>query len=260
MSYIDKLFSLKNKIAVVTGAARGNGKVISEALLRSGATVILVDKQKKLLQTTTDSFIKQGLDARGFYGDITNKNNIIKLYNNIIENHKRVDILINNAAVSFSHSTIDYPEKLWDETYEVNLKAPFLISQKLAKIMKKQKSGAVIINITSINAEIAFPDNPAYQTFKAALKHLSKSLALDFAEYGIRVNNIGPGYIKTEMTKTSWNDIKKRKARTERTVFKRWGISEDLIGAVIFLSSDASSYMTGQDIYIDGGWMIKGVN
>ena len=260
MSYINKLFSLKNKVAVVTGAARGNGKIISEALLRSGASVILVDKQKKLLQTTTNSFIKQGLDAHGFYCDITNKSHITKLYNNIIESYERVDILVNNAAVSHPHSTIDYPEKLWDETYEVNLKAPFLISQKLVKIMKKQKSGAVIINITSINAEIAFPNNPAYQTFKAALKQLSKSLALDFAEYGVRVNNIGPGYIKTEMTKNSWNDIKIRKARTERTVLDRWGISEDLIGVVIFLSSDASSYITGQDIYVDGGWMIKGID
>ena len=129
-----------------------------------------------------------------------------------------------------------------------------------AKIMKNQTSGGVIINVTSINAELAFPDNPAYQACKGALKQLTKSLALDFSKYKIRVNSIGPGYFRTKMTEKSWNDKKKRKQRTERTIMKRWGVSDDLIGAIIFLTSNASSYITGQDIYIDGGWLIKGLD
>lgn len=260
MSYIDNLFSLKNKVAIVTGAARGNGKTIAEALLSSDATVILVDNQKKLLEDTQKSFIKQGFDSHSFFADITKKNDISKLYNYVNKKYKRIDILVNNAGVSFSYKTINYPEKLWEKTYEINLKAPFFISQRFAKIIKKQKTGGVIINITSINAELAFPNNPAYQAFKAALKQLTKSLALDFGEYGIRVNNVGPGYIKTEMTKQSWDNLKKRKDRANRTILKRWGIPQDLIGVIIFLASDASSYITGQDIYVDGGWLIKGMN
>ena len=183
MSYIDRLFSLKNKVALVTGAARGNGKTISEALLYSGATVILVDNSRKELRRTKNIFEKQGLDVHEFFGDITKKETISKLYNYVIKKHKKIDILVNNAGVSFSHTTIDYPEKFWEQTYQVNLKAPFLISQKFAGIMKEKKSGGVIINITSINAELAFPNNPAYQAFKGALKQLTKSLALDFGQY-----------------------------------------------------------------------------
>tara|TARA_Y100000996_G_scaffold331663_1_gene267904 strand:- start:819 stop:1601 length:783 start_codon:yes stop_codon:yes gene_type:complete len=260
MSYIDRFFSLENKVALVTGAARGNGKTISEALLCSGATVILVDNNKKELKETIKRFGKQGLDAHEFVGDITKKDTISKLYDYIIKKHKKIDVLVNNAGVSFSHTTIDYPEKFWEQTYRVNLKAPFLISQKFARIIKKQKSGGVIINITSINSELAFPNNPAYQAFKGALKQLTKSLALDFGQYRIRVNSVGPGYIKTEMTKESWKNSKKRQDRANRTILKRWGVPEDLIGVIIFLASDASSYITGQDIYVDGGWLIKGIN
>ena len=260
MSYLEKVFSLNNKVALVTGAAGGNGKTISEALLRSGATVILVDIKKKELTNAVKSFLKQGLDAFEFNCDITKSNQISKLLDFIIKKNRGLDILVNNAGVSFPYSTINYPEKFWEKTYEVNLKAPFILSKKFAKIMKNQTSGGVIINITSINAELAFPDNPAYQACKGALKQLTKSLALDFSKYKIRVNSIGPGYFRTKMTEKSWNDKKKRKQRTERTIMKRWGVSNDLIGAIIFLTSNASSYIPGQDIYIDGGWLIKGLD
>ncbi len=260
MPYLDDLFSLNNKVALVTGAARGNGKTISEALLRSGATVILVDILKKELTLTVKSFLNQNLDAFEFNCDITNTNQILKLCNFVKKKFGKLDILINNAGVSFPHTTIDYPDKLWEKTYQVNLKAPFNLSKEFAKIMKKQRTGGVIINITSLNAELAFPDNPSYQAFKGALKQLTKSLALDFSKYGIRVNCIGPGYFTTKMTEKSWNDKKKRKQRENRTVMKRWGMARDLHGAVVFLSSDASSYITGQDIYIDGGLLIKGID
>ena len=124
--------------------------------------------------------------------------------------------------------------------------------------MKKKKSG-VIINITSINAEFAFPDNPSYQVTKAGLKQLTKSLALDLAKFGIRVNSVGPGYFRTSMTKKSWDNLKKRKKIRESTMLKRWGVPKDLEGIIVFLSSDSSEYITGQDIYVDGGWSAKGI-
>ncbi|WP_428324952.1 glucose 1-dehydrogenase [Nitrosopumilus sp.] len=261
MSYLDSLFSLNEKIAIVTGAARGNGKAISHALLKSGATVILVDVLKNQLISTAKAFQKNNLKAFHYHCDITKKSQILKLRQYVEKNFGRINILINNAGVSFSHPTISYPEKSWEKTYAVNLKAPFVLSQEFAKIMKRKKNnGGVIINITSLNAELAFPNNPAYQAFKGGLKQLTKSLALDFANYGIRVNSIGPGYFRTNMTEKSWLDSKKQKERTNQTILKRWGTPNDLSGVVVFLSSDASSYITGQDIYVDGGWLVKGIS
>jgi gluconate 5-dehydrogenase len=124
--------------------------------------------------------------------------------------------------------------------------------------MAKKKSGS-IVNITSLAAELGFPDNPAYVAFKGALKQLTKSAAYDLSKFNIRVNSVGPGYIKTNMTAKSWDDKKMKKERSDRTMLGRWGKSEDLIGTVIFLSSDASSYITGQDFYVDGGWTAKGL-
>ena len=124
--------------------------------------------------------------------------------------------------------------------------------------MKKQGSGS-IINITSIAAELGLPDNPAYMAAKGALKQLTKSLAFDLGPFGVRVNNIGPGYFQTDMTKFGWSDPERFEARARRTLLGRWGEPNDLAGAVIFLASDASRYITAQDLYVDGGWVAKGL-
>ena len=123
--------------------------------------------------------------------------------------------------------------------------------------MANQKTGS-IINITSLGAELAFPNNPAYQISKAGLRQLTKAIARDWGEFGIRANNIYPGYIKTEMTSKSFADAELNQQRKNKTLMKRWGESTDLIGPVVFLTSEASSYITGTDIYVDGGWTANG--
>ena len=133
-----------------------------------------------------------------------------------------------------------------------------MCSQIVAQTMKKRFIGS-IINITSINAELGFPNNPAYVTSKGGLKMLTKSLARDFGKYGIRVNNLGPGYIVTEMTKKSYQNKKSRMIKQRHTLLGRWGDLTDLIGPCVFLASDASGYVTGQDIYVDGGWLANGL-
>lgn len=258
MSYIENLFSLDGKVAIITGAARGNGKAIAEALLRAGAECILVDIIEDALLQTTEAFSSQHLKACPFVLDITDSVRLKQFVDSIRCKYRRVDILVNNAGVTFSHGLLDYPDDAWNKTYEVNLKAPYELSKAIGSIMKEQKAGS-IINITSLNAELAFPDNPAYMTFKGALRQLTKSLALDLGKYGIRANNVGPGYFRTEMTKQSWTNPEKEKQRSQKTVLGRWGQPEDLAGIVIFLASDASSYVTGQDIYVDGGWLVKGL-
>ena len=256
--YLEDLFSLENKVAIVTGGARGNGKAISEALLSSGATVVIVVQLKNDLTETLKNFKKSDFNCYEFNCDVTNKHQILKLKNFIKNKFNRIDILINNAGFTSSNELLVYPDKIWEKTYQTNLKAPYELSKIFAPFMINQKSG-VIINITSLNSELAFPDNPAYIAFKGALKQLSKSLAFDLGKYGIRVNNIGPGYFKTKMTEKSWKNNKLRKARSQRTVLGRWGKPEDLAGIIICLCSESSSYITGQDIYVDGGWLIKGL-
>lgn len=258
MTHLESLFSLKEKKAVVTGAARGNGKAIAAAFLRAGAEVVLVDILGRELRATIRSFEAEGLRAVMYQCDIADRAQVQGLVEFVKRGSGRVDILVNNAGVTFSHSLFDYPDEFWERTYAVNLRAPFELSREIGKLMKKNRSG-VIINITSLNAELAFPDNPAYVSFKGALRQLSKSLALDLGRYGIRVNSVGPGYFKTDMTRKSWDDPSLNRAIRERTALGRWGEPEDLAGVTIFLASDASSYITGQDIYVDGGWLVKGL-
>jgi len=258
VTYLEELFSLRGKVAIVTGAARGNGKAIAEALLKAGATVALVDVNGEGVNSSAAEFRNQNLDAHAHRCDLADPSAIERLVTEIVSSRKSIDILVNNAGVTFSHPLLEYPDDAWEQTYRVNLRAVFLLSRAVGKVMVKGGAGS-IINITSLNAEMAFPANPAYMACKGGVRQLTKSLALDLGPHGIRANNVGPGYFVTDMTKGSWNDPERRRQRTEHTVLGRWGDPRDLAGAVIFLASDASSYLTGQDIYVDGGWLIKGL-
>lgn len=254
MTYLERLFGLAGRTAIVTGAARGNGTAMAEALLRAGATVILVDREAESLSQRVASLVSEGLDARAFSGDVTSAEDRARLFGSV----EKLDILVNNAGVTFPHSWLDYPTEAWDTTYRVNLHAPFELCRLAARRMSSQGSGSVI-NVTSLNAELAFPDNPAYMAFKGALRQLTRSLALDLGPAGVRANCIAPGYMRTEMTRRSWTDPVRERARAERTALGRWGAPTDLEGAVVFLASDASAYVTGIDVYVDGGWRIKGL-
>jgi NAD(P)-dependent dehydrogenase (short-subunit alcohol dehydrogenase family) len=254
MTYLDRLFSIEGRVAVVTGAARGNGLALAEALAQARATVILVDRLGDAVAQQCAALTAQGLDVRGFVGDVTSAEDRIRLFADL----PRVDVLVNNAGVTFPHPLLEYPAEDWDATYRVNLLAPFELCRLAAARMVSQGRGS-IINITSLNAELAFPDNPAYMACKGGLRQLTRSLALDLGRHGVRANCIAPGYMRTEMTRGSWSDPTRKKARADRTVIGRWGQPEDLAGAVIFLASEASAYVTGQDLFVDGGWSIKGL-
>lgn len=255
MSYLDNLFSLEGKWAIVTGAARGNGKAISEALVGAGSKVIMVDILESELYETASEL--NTFNIRVKLCDVTHTDQIENLMSDIRKETNKIDILVNNAGVTYGNKILEYTLEDWDKTYRVNLLAPFLLSQKVGNLMKEQRNGS-IINITSLNSEIAFPNNPAYMATKGGLKQLTKSFALDLGKYGVRANNVGPGYFRTDMTTKSWNDKVKRQQFENNTMLGRWGEPKDLCGIVVFLASDASSYITGQDIYVDGGWLAKG--
>jgi NAD(P)-dependent dehydrogenase (short-subunit alcohol dehydrogenase family) len=254
MTYLDTLFGLGGRTAIVTGAARGNGLAMAEALCRAGATVVLADRLEAELSSEVARLCSEGLEARGFAGDMTSEADRSRLFAGL----DRIDVLVNNAGVTLPHPWLDYPADAWEGTYRINLLAPFELCRLAARRMADQGGGAVI-NVTSLNAELAFPDNPAYMAFKGALRQLTRSLALDLGPRGVRANCIAPGYMRTEMTRMNWDDPQRRHDRAARTALGRWGLPGDLAGAVVFLASDAASYITGHDLVVDGGWSIKGL-
>ena len=243
----DNIFSLKNKIVIITGAGRGIGKHLAEQIAKCDAKVFAIDKKSTKKSTKNLSNIEC---------DITNEIEFKKICDKIFKQKKRIDVLINNAGVSMPNEKTGkvYSKDKWDETLRINLTAHFTCSQQVIQYMKRHKSGS-IINITSINAELGFPKNPSYVASKGGLKMLGKALAKDWGRYGIRVNNLGPGYIKTDMTSKTFSNKKLQKQRAMHTMLGRWGDKDDLVGPCIFLASDASRYITGQDLYVDGGWL-----
>lgn len=188
--------------------------------------------------------------------DLSKNENI---YEAFAELKEYPDILVNCAGITKGAFTTDFDDKTWEDVIRINLTVPFILSKLVAKkLIEAQKAGS-IINITSIGAELGFPDNPAYGAAKGGLKQLSKAMACDLSPHRIRVNNVAPGYTRTRMTEESWKDVEKRKQRTDRMMIGRWAVPEDVAAAVLFLASDMAEYITGQDIYVDGGWTAKGL-
>lgn len=251
-SYPAKLFSLSGKVAIVTGTSRGNGATIARALIGAGALVYCLQRTA----TPENTIVNPNAKTRTV--DVTDSQNLAKVVNSIAEEAGGIDVLVNNAGITIGNPSENYKIEDWDKTFDTNLRAVFVLSQLVALHMAKKSSG-VIVNITSINAEQGFPGNPAYVASKGGLKQLSKALAYDFAKYGIRVNNLGLGYFRTDMTKKSFNDPELKKQRDQHILLNRWGEAGDLVGPIMFLCSDASRYITGQDLYVDGGWLAKGL-
>lgn len=237
--------NFRNKIVIVTGSNSGNGLAIAKAFSKLQAKVIRVDN--KFTSKLRSNDIKFNLE---------NFTEIQSLIMKIKKITKKVDILINNAGIS-EQSQNPYDDfKSYHKTLAVNLHAPFYLISFLSKMMPKNSS---IIQITSLGQKFGFKKNPSYQISKAGLSQLTKSAAVDLAEKKIRVNNVCPGYIKTNMTKKSFLNPKKSKERIDRTINNRWGLPEDLVGSVLFLSSQYSSYINGVSLDVDGGWSVKGI-
>ncbi len=249
---MNDLFSIKDNVVIITGAGRGIGRNLAISFAQRKAIVYAFDiKFEK-------NFLIENDQIKLIKCDLTDEKKFQKHCNSIYNQHKRIDVLINNVGVTFPSDEKFYSTQKWKETINVNLTIAFICSQAVIKNMIKKKKGS-IVNITSINAELGFPSNPAYVASKGGLKQLGKALARDWGKYGIRVNNLGPGYIVTKMTKKSYTNKKSRKLRENQTMLGRWGTVDDLIGPCLFLASNASQYVTAQDIYVDGGWISNGL-
>ena len=248
------LFSVKDKVVIVTGASRGIGRAVAEAFLDHGSRVVFVarsaDMVERIRQQPTDR-------ALAIQCDVAVPGAAERIRDATISKFGRIDVLINNAAIS-SLEGDPYADETWDRMLNVNLRAAFLLSREVVPVMKQQGNGS-IINITSVGALLGFPDNPAYQAAKGGLRQLTRAMARDYGQHKIRINNICPGYVRTAMTAASWADPAKRAVRSSRLMMDRWGEPEDLVGPCIFLASEASAYITGCDLPVDGGWTAKGI-
>jgi 2-deoxy-D-gluconate 3-dehydrogenase len=250
---LDK-FSLKGKSGIVTGASKGLGKGIALGLAQAGADLVIASRTQSLLEKVAHEIRRHGREVLVVAVDVSKKKDIDRLVEKSLDKFGKIDFLFNNAGITRRSPSEDYSEKDWDEVISVNLKGVFLLAQAVGRVMIKQ-GGGKIINTSSLIAVTGGKTIPAYAASKGGVAQLTKALANDWAKYNINVNAIGPGYFKTDQTKPLWTDKVRYRELTGRIPMGRWGNPDDLAGTALFLASKASDYITGQTIWVDGGWL-----
>ena len=240
---------LSQKVAIVTGATQGIGLACAQRLITEGAQVMLVDIKPEGEQAAA----ALGAQARFFAADVSQKADVDALVAATMAAFGRIDILINNAGVTHAADFLDLTEDDFDRVLRINLKSMFLCGQAVAREMVKQQSGC-IINMSSVNAELAIPNQVPYVVSKGAINQLTKVMSLNLVQHGIRVNGIGPGTILTELAKQAvMSSPEARHTILSRTPMGRCGEPQEVASIAAFLASDDASYMTGQTLYVDGG-------
>jgi NAD(P)-dependent dehydrogenase (short-subunit alcohol dehydrogenase family) len=248
-------FSLKGKCGLVTGAGSGIGKGMAAGLAEAGARVALAGRTMKKLEKAATEMKASGLDVTPFLVDMGDGDSISQLVNAVIEAFGAIDFLFNNAGLIYRAPLEEFPSDKWEEMLSVNLTGPFLLSQAVVRHMIEKKIAGSIVNTSSLIAVFGGVTVPAYAATKGGLTQLTKSMCNDLAKHGIRVNAIGPGWVKTEMTEALQNNSERFAAISARIPLGRWAVPRDLAGLAVFLASDASAYITGQVIFIDGGYL-----
>jgi len=250
---LDK-FNLKNKVAIVTGASSGLGKGMAIALSEAGANLALVDINISLLQEIVKPIKKTNQQIFCFGADVSKKEEVEHVVEETVKKFSKIDILVNVAGINRRNLAENFSEEDWDLVIDVNLKGTFLFSQAVGKVMINQNKGK-IINIASMTSVIGVGNIPAYCASKGGVAQLTKAFAVAWAKYNINTNAIGPGWFKTSLTKSLHEDKEISRRTISRIPMKRWGNPEDLAGTVVFLASEASDYITGTTIYVDGGYL-----
>jgi NAD(P)-dependent dehydrogenase (short-subunit alcohol dehydrogenase family) len=248
-----EIFSLEGKVAVVTGASRGFGETIAIGLAGAGADVVLAARTESALREVAASIESLGRKALVVPTDMLDKAAIDNLADKAIEAFGKVDILVNNAGLGDNMPFLKIPEDEWDKILDVNLKGYFLTTQAIGKHMFKAKAGR-IINISSAMGEYPLPYMAHYSASKGGINAMTKGLAQEWANRGITVNAIAPSYFETGMTESSRENEQANALLMSKTPLSRYGKVEELVGLVVYLACDNSSFMTGAVIPLDGGW------
>jgi 2-dehydro-3-deoxy-D-gluconate 5-dehydrogenase len=250
---LDK-FKLDNRIALVTGASAGLGAAIAIALAEAGADVACHGNTRSP-DATCEAITATGRVAHPITGDLSHSETAKELFNKTIERFGRIDILINNAGTIRRAPAVDYSDEDWATVIEVNLSSVFRLSKLAGKKMIDDGRGGKIVNIASLLSFQGGITVPAYAASKGGVAQLTKALANEWARYGINVNAIAPGYMRTTNTAALQADETRNRQILERIPAGRWGEPEDLAGAAVFLSSAASDYVNGHVLVVDGGWL-----
>ncbi len=251
-----KLFDLSGKTALVTGGSRGIGLAVAKALAEYGADVAIVARTKEQLEAAGRQIQDDtGKKVWTFPFDIKNIKGIEGLFENIVSETKGIDILVNCAGTTVRGPSENVDLNTWNQVIEVNLTSVFVLSQTFFRYRRQVGKAGRIINIGSLTCHGATPTTAAYASSKGGLLLLTKTLAVEWAKYNINVNAIGPGYIATDLTEPLWSDEDFTKWVLSKTPLGRWGQPEDLAGTAVLLASKAGDFITGQIIYVDGGWL-----
>jgi 2-deoxy-D-gluconate 3-dehydrogenase len=224
-------------------------------LAEAGAKVALAGRTLKKIELAANELSASGLEAIPVQVDMAEADSVFQLVDTLLERLGRIDFLFNNAGMIHRAPLEEFPIGEWEEMVKTNLTGPFLLSQAVARHMIEKEIKGSIVNTSSLIAVFGGVNVPAYAATKGGLTQLTKSMCNDLAKYGIRVNAIGPGWVKTEMTQALQNNPERFQSITNRIPLGRWAAPEDLAGLAVFLASDASAYITGQVIFIDGGYL-----
>lgn len=250
------LFSLSGKTALVTGGGRGIGLALAKGLAEHGADVALVARTKEQLEAAARKIqTETGRNAWTFPFDVENVEGIEGLFESIVGRTQGINILVNCAGMTIRGPAEDVDLTTWNRLIQVNLTSVLVLSQAFCRHRKQAGKAGRIINIGSLTCHAARPTTAAYGSSKSGLLMLTKTLAVEWAKYNINVNLIGPGYIATELTEPLWTNDEFNRWVMAKTPLARWGRPEDLVGTAVLLASRAGDFITGQIIYVDGGWI-----
>lgn len=246
---------LQGKVAIVTGSTKGIGRAVAIGYAEEGATVIVCGRSEDLANNLAEELTQKGKKAVAIRLDVTSVDSVNQVVNQVMKQFSRIDILVNNAGISpIWKRAEDTGKEAWDQIIATNLTGAFLCAQAVGKVMIKQKSGK-IINMTSVGGEVALPRLVAYCASKAGIISLTQVLAAEWAQHNILVNAIGPSYVETEFTaglrgnQAIYDELK------NKNLLKRFAQPEEIVGVAIFLASNESNFITGQTIFVDGGWL-----
>lgn len=243
---------LAEKTAIVTGGGKGIGKAIALGLAKCGARVVVAARTAHEIEAVADEIRSTGAQAHAKVTDLTHSEQIEALVQDTLYNFGGVDILVNNAARSFFRPLIDLREDGFDKIFDTNVKGTFLLSRAAARIMM-ERGGGRIVNITTIGAERGGPMMGVYHASKAAVKMLTMCMATEWASMNVLVNAVGPGMTRTHFSQPIWANPEIERQLVSRIPRGRLAEPQDIVGAVLFLCSDAAGFITGQTIYVDGG-------
>ena len=245
-------FSLENKVALITGGTSGLGKMMALALAKAGAFVWIASSRDNA-DETLQAIKQQGSNGSFLQVDVTSSEGLENIVSQILKESNRIDILVNAAGINLRTSAEDLTLDEWQKTIDINLTAPFYLSQIVAESMKRNNWGR-IINIASLQSLRAFDNSIPYGASKGGVMQLTRALAQAYSKDGILVNAIAPGFFRTNLTESLFQDPDKLKALANKTMMGRNGEEKDIFGISVFLCSDANSYVTGQTIFLDGGF------